>query len=451
MVNSPTLSGELASAGNVVVNGEVKKKEELAPPGQIYPFSSRPWLAAFWQPRGAAKVAITPKPDPIRIATTAGEQCWIAIEDGEARVKWDDDNKTWRLFNPIDTAKVGHPVKFQNGLWQVHSEVGIIGGGGALRRLLGSPADPFDKEIPPEIYTNGLQQSLLVSQTYTVQDAAWALGQATDLSNRGNFDAVFDQYFQVHSNNLKFNLKGFFENLYLVSTTFRRFFNYAADYDFFRRFERAIQGTRGTLLKGMSVPDRRASEIWTIHLRKNGYSKIDVQSRTLNLCSKLPQGLPEFYIGSEGDLVRVTLQRKAIHEFLHILTGITVDELGFEGVDPELLGLGERGAIVYLENRIVIEANLNLPKRASYRIFGVRRVSANTERIKFEDINALIPPLKNISFEILADRAITLMNLQDAYLDHLFPLESTRQEEPIVVGPADFLETVTGLPRDHVM
>lgn len=57
-------------------------------------------------------------------------QGYIDMSGKTYPVRYDEDNGTWRVYNPDDPAKFQYPVQQdEHGDWQVHDEVGLKGGG----------------------------------------------------------------------------------------------------------------------------------------------------------------------------------------------------------------------------------------------------------------------------------------------------------------------------------
>ncbi|MFL9901565.1 hypothetical protein PQR71_26045 [Paraburkholderia fungorum] len=59
-------------------------------------------------------------------------QAYIDMSGKTYPVRYDNDNGTWRVYNPDDPAKFQYPVRQdEHGDWQVHDDVGLKGGGNA--------------------------------------------------------------------------------------------------------------------------------------------------------------------------------------------------------------------------------------------------------------------------------------------------------------------------------
>ncbi|PHV12860.1 hypothetical protein CSQ89_03450 [Chitinimonas sp. BJB300] len=65
---------------------------------------------------------------------------YIKSGDKYYPVRYDADNGTWRVFYPDNPTKPAIPVRYQDGIWQIHSDVGLKGGGGLLRGRVLQPA-----------------------------------------------------------------------------------------------------------------------------------------------------------------------------------------------------------------------------------------------------------------------------------------------------------------------
>lgn len=83
-----------------------------------------------------------PKPMETDIAADASmptqisNMHYIRIGDDHFPVIWDVNNATWRIFSPgYQYVRPQLPVKFADGKWQLHNDVGLLGGGNKVEYL----------------------------------------------------------------------------------------------------------------------------------------------------------------------------------------------------------------------------------------------------------------------------------------------------------------------------
>jgi hypothetical protein len=383
------------------------------------------------------------EPDPSRpqiYLGTAGR--FVELDGNWFAAKWDDASGTWTIVAQDNPAKPAIPIRQESNSWLLHGETGLKGGGGsALANGIDDQTAQFlDRPIPDDIPRqngrfldatwNAQQTGNLVSETETVFVTRQLLEQATDTSVHADVDDTFDDYFdfKVDLNNSAYrkeleqtgqlgakaiymqdNVRNFYLDLYANSPTFRRLYNRA----------RLDDGLRGSYTYGgatgkwtIQIEDPEAeAELATFVDQNFRVEQMNKLVHVPNLASKPQSG--HQYITDGGELAPFSAERTLVHEMMHILTNVYDPDITHYYKNGELdeaavqtSGLGERGAIEYMTQRIMEEAGIKTRPRLSYMSY--------TE----DDIDVL-----TLAFSYDYGSLDRYVKLQNDYLEALFPRE----------------------------
>ncbi len=374
-----------------------KLVERLTPvPKDKRPPAMRPSEGGTWQ-------------DPVTLAHYAriGANLYRVAKDDAASMAG------YAVWNPTDSYGHGQDRTIRlvfRERWQEARDVPGLKGGAPQQifRVVNTNAAKLVDLPVPQPYANAspgrrfalTNEPLAVSETQTVIEARKVLSEdARDVTRREDFAQGFDQYFAVaaqaydgeptSSAKVQEDIKSFFTSLYDESETFRSLYNFAVDSSRIgpNRKWRVSIGSREDL--GYVVQQ---------HSRIMSVPHIDtVIDHPLKFLSK------------NGELVNINSKAILTHEMVHLLTGLEDpdqslwDQPGTVDI-VRTYGLGERGAVEYLAQRIMREASVEVPQRQTYLGMRPEMKSALEEHgvANYVDLD-------------------TYVSLQDRYLDILFP------------------------------
>jgi len=330
------------------------------------------------------------------------------------------------VWNPVDPTGNGRDRRIRlqqvDGQWQTARDAPGLRGGApkeVLRIISESAAEALDVAVP-EAYARrhwherapSLPASLqaeqstrpvIVSRTETVRVVEQILRGYQDLRHEpGIVEQTFNQHISVSrmhpdgklvlSSEDAAGIAAFLRKLYDTSETFRSLYNGAVD-------------------SGRIGEDAK----WQIHVCGDQACRpeCDFQARILTVpdieVNELSFIADKQLLSSNGKLFAPNGRRVILHEAIHMLTG-KLDPSLSDWFDQENLseaiqqfGLGERGGVVYLEDRILKEAGIEAKTRLTYP--GISEEKKNALEIAGVDYDSLEKYVK----------------LQDDYLNALFP------------------------------
>ncbi|KVE31908.1 hypothetical protein WS68_16685 [Burkholderia sp. TSV86] len=319
----------------------------------------------------------------------------------------------YAVWNPTDSYGHGQDrtvrLVFRE-RWQEARDVPGLKGGAPQQifRIVNTNAAKLVDLPVPQAYANASpgrrfalnNEPLAVSETQTVTEVRKILSEdARDVTRREGFAQGFDQYFavtaQAHdgepisSAKTPEDIKSFFTRLYDESETFRSLYNFAVD--------NSRIGPNQTWRLRIGSRDNLGYTVLQ-HSRIMSVPHIDTVIDH-----------PLKFLSRNGELVDIDSKAILTHEMVHLLTGLDDpdqtlwDQPGTVGI-VRTYGLGERGAVEYLAQRILREASVEVPQRQTY--LGMR-----------PEMKAALEENGVANYADLD----TYVSLQDRYLDVLFP------------------------------
>ncbi|WNC88590.1 hypothetical protein RI103_12790 [Paraburkholderia sp. FT54] len=139
---------------------------------------------------------LTPDPHSVGIFRDGKNQAFVHSGKQTYPVRWDKDNRTWRVFQPNDPTKPQYPVRMgRDGHWQEHNDVGLPGGmdNGSSSSSESSMAKPFADRYQVSSST-GAPPSAAMQQT--LDPVQWT----SDADSRIDDPAFVDRYRTVFNN-----------------------------------------------------------------------------------------------------------------------------------------------------------------------------------------------------------------------------------------------------------
>jgi hypothetical protein len=311
------------------------------------------------------------------------------------QVRWDGDNATWRIVQSDKPTAPGVPVRRSGTRWTVHNAAAIPGGQLTVRRQINwAAADKADVDIPADIKSgrkiyhdrSGVPYvpQGKISQTETVVRASRILELTTDVTPRVPWGEAFSDYFNVLVDNGKTpalvapnpelrNAGGEVGmNQTVLEDTKDLFVKLTKSATFQGLLNRAVGEARlGTA----------ANHRWTIRVMLPGADAshagripVDFQQLTVSIpYLRNPANKQPFYMSKGGQLVPMSTRRAIVRNYVTMLTDEISPSLApwsRQGrLDPHTfntLGLGERGALDYLAERIMREIESPMPALLSH-------------------------------------------------------------------------------------